>query len=355
MKNTKITTSNYTKFLVEIRRQVDETKNEIIESITRHKVVMAWQIGKLIDEHLRQNSESDYGKRFFKKLESDIGIAEKVLYKMRSFYKSYPKIPKADSKLNWSHYRVLSKIKKTDERKYFEDLTQQNNWDAAKLQMEVVKLKNSLNKNAQIRNKMVLEPSVRSTKKLYPVRGKLFSYSLIQLGIDKKIYIDCGFKVFRELEESLSKAVREQLSSGSNIIDVRKKDKNYSVKKSQLHPRKLNVYKAYVSRVVDGDTIHVILDLGFKIMHEEILRLKGINTSELNTNAGKSSSRRLSRILKNAPFLIVKSFATDIYGRRVADVFLAKKGEENSDPQKVADEGDYLNQMLLDLGVASRF
>ena len=76
-------------------------------------------------------------------------------------------------------------------------------------------------------------------------------------------------------------------------------DKKYSLKKSKLNSRKLNVYKAFVTRVVDGDTLHVILDLGFKIMHEEILRLKGIDAPEMSTTAGKNSLRRLSKILKN--------------------------------------------------------
>ncbi len=355
MKNTKITPNNYAKFLAEVQKQIGETRSKILESVTRHKVVMAWRVGKLIDEHLAKNNKSGYGSELFKKLERDVGITETVLYKMRSFYRSYSKLPKDDPKLNWSHYRVLAGIKKTDERKTLEDLTRQNNWDAAELQREAVRSKDGSSKIAQIRARKALRPVVQNVKKLYPVRGKLFSYPLVQLGIDKKIYIDCGFKIFRELEESLPAQVREQLRSGSKIVDVTKKDKKYSVKKSQLNSRKLNVYKAYLSRVVDGDTIHVILDLGFKIMHEEILRLKGIDAPELSTEEGKNSSRRLSKILKNAPFLIVKSFSTDVYGRYVADIFLAGKSGVNSDPQKVADEGVYLNQLLIDLGAAARF
>jgi micrococcal nuclease len=39
-------------------------------------------------------------------------------------------------------------------------------------------------------------------------------------------------------------------------------------------------YKAKVERVVDGDTIDVIIDLGFKMTTQQRIRLQGINTPE---------------------------------------------------------------------------
>lgn len=45
---------------------------------------------------------------------------------------------------------------------------------------------------------------------------------------------------------------------------------------------KLYHYKAYVTKVYDGDTITVDLDLGMKIvMHDQKIRLYGIDTPEL--------------------------------------------------------------------------
>ncbi len=40
-------------------------------------------------------------------------------------------------------------------------------------------------------------------------------------------------------------------------------------------------YKANVDRVVDGDTIDLIIDLGFKITTHQRIRLAGINTPEI--------------------------------------------------------------------------
>ena len=40
------------------------------------------------------------------------------------------------------------------------------------------------------------------------------------------------------------------------------------------------IYKAKVERVVDGDTIDVVIDLGFKVTTHQRIGLQGINTPE---------------------------------------------------------------------------
>lgn len=112
-------------------------------------------------------------------------------------------------------------------------------------------------------------------------------------------------------------------------------------------------YKAELERVVDGDTIYVKLDLGFGIKHREILRLAKINAAESGTAAGAKATAALKKILKDAPFLIVKTKKTDIYGRYIADIFFGEKSQTN--PQKVADSGIYLNQLLLDRGLVDLY
>lgn len=42
-------------------------------------------------------------------------------------------------------------------------------------------------------------------------------------------------------------------------------------------------YSATVLRVVDGDTLHVDIDLGFRFRFETIIRLYGINAPEMKT------------------------------------------------------------------------
>ena len=75
------------------------------------------------------------------------------------------------------------------------------------------------------------------------------------------------------------------------IVAIEKKNQKYSAKKSAIHPKKLYVYKAKLDRVVDGDTIRVVLDLGFKIFHKEILRLRGIDAAEMKSDVGANSKK----------------------------------------------------------------
>lgn len=349
--------NGYGKLLLEVRNHIAETQSNVVKIITRQKVEMAWKIGKSISLHLSKNNQSGYGEKLFGQLEGDIGITQTVLYKMRNFYKSYPKIPQDDEKLNWGHYRVLSGIKNDDERKYLEDLVKEHGWNNDVLRQEVKKSKISQiqenQKVKQIANQENKSQKNKTSPKLYPKRGRLFCYNLTRLNEGKKTYIDCGFNIFREVEESLQSSLLKQLKSGDQIVETTKKNGKYSFEKLDTGQRKINIYKAYLERVVDGDTLHVILDLGFKIQHREILRLRGVNAPESKTQEGKRSSAALKHILKKVPFLVIKTTATDIYGRYIADVFLAGVGEE--DGQKVADEGVYLNQLLLDRGLVEQF
>ncbi len=143
MKTPKIILKNYDKLLFEVKNHVAKTAENISKIATRKKVEMAWSIGKALQNHLEKNNQSersDYGKYLFEQLAEDVGIDRTVLYRMRSFYKSYPKIPKDDHKLNWSHYRVLAGIKDEDERKYLEYLTKEQNLSAEQIRKKSKKI-----------------------------------------------------------------------------------------------------------------------------------------------------------------------------------------------------------------------
>ena len=331
-----IYSKDYTNLLTEIRDCISQNQQQIFSVVTRQKVVMSWQIGELVSKHLAKNSSENYKKTLFKKLETDLGLTETVLYKMHSFHKSYPSLPKDDEKLNWSHYRVLSGVKEGEERKRLENLVKEKDWSSDKLQQETKKLKTS--------DLPATKQKKLAAVKLVARRGELFNYSLAKpSGVDGTC-LDCGFGIFKRFDE--------KLTSPTKIIETVKKEKNYKLKKSQTNPRKLNAYKSYLSRVVDGDTIHVILDLGFEIFHEEILRLRAINAAEAKTKEGEKATRALKKILKNVPFLIVKTSGTDQHGRYVADVFLADEEGKMSE-QEVANEGIFLNKLLVEKRVAA--
>jgi endonuclease YncB( thermonuclease family) len=326
----------YQDFLAKVQKIIQETERDIIQTVNREKVEMCWQIGKTIDEHLLKNNRADYGKKLFSTLAKDISIAEKTLYQMRSFYKAYPILPKRENGLNWTHYRNLISVKDEEKRKYLEDLTLSKGLGVNALQREISKSKPRPQKT---------NPQINLVKKLSVTRGKVFTYKLAKFSDSSASFVDCGFKVFSEIKTSFK--------NEGEIFESVKKSEAFGLKKSSATTKEIYTYKAILDRVVDGDTIKVTLDLGFKIRHQEILRLAKINAPEASTSAGKKATKALEDILKDVPFLIIKTNKTDIYGRYIADVFLAEKSETN--PQKTADSGIYLNQILLEQGLVDLF
>ena len=73
-------------------------------------------------------------------------------------------------------------------------------------------------------------------------------------------------------------------------------------------------YKAEVTRIVDGDTIDVSIDLGFSVSAKARLRLYGINTPESRTRdkvekkKGLAATARLQELIaKNKGWVYMQS------------------------------------------------
>ena len=61
------------------------------------------------------------------------------------------------------------------------------------------------------------------------------------------------------------------------------------------------VYQAELDSVVDGDTIDIILDLGFDVkLHKQRVRLHGIDTPESRINTKRYPERTQEKIMGKA-------------------------------------------------------
>ena len=88
-------------------------------------------------------------------------------------------------------------------------------------------------------------------------------------------------------------------------------------------------YKAIVDRVVDGDTIDVTIDLGFKTWKKVRVRMEGINTPESRTRnleekkKGLAAKARLQEILDyNSNECVLKVSGVGKFGRAIASVYV---------------------------------
>lgn len=81
-------------------------------------------------------------------------------------------------------------------------------------------------------------------------------------------------------------------------------------------------YKATVISVVDGDTVKLRLDLGFRLYWRVNCRLAGINAPEISTVEGVISKVALTQLLAPETEVVVNSTKLDKYGRPVAIIYL---------------------------------
>jgi|TARA_R100001460_G_scaffold13602_9_gene30642 micrococcal nuclease len=108
-------------------------------------------------------------------------------------------------------------------------------------------------------------------------------------------------------------------------------------------------YSCTVKRVVDGDTVDVILDLGFDILYKSRVRLFGIDTPESRTRdkdekaRGKMASAFLENAINNGNSVVIQTKLKDSrgkFGRVLGDVVV---------------DGVNINQSMVDNHLAVKY
>ena len=105
-------------------------------------------------------------------------------------------------------------------------------------------------------------------------------------------------------------------------------------------------YVRKVENVVDGDTIDVLIDLGFDILFSSRVRLAGIDTPESRTKdlkekaLGLESKEYLKKALKDAKSVVIKTEKMDSsekYGRILGWLYV--NGDTESINDKMINDG----------------
>ena len=108
-------------------------------------------------------------------------------------------------------------------------------------------------------------------------------------------------------------------------------------------------YHANVDRVVDGDTIDLVIDLGFKITTFQRIRLRGINTPE--TYNVKKDSEEYQAGMKAKAFVIERITANNNKVIVETDKDVGKFGRYIG-VIRLEDNEQTLNDELVDKGYA---
>ena len=110
------------------------------------------------------------------------------------------------------------------------------------------------------------------------------------------------------------------------------------------------IYKAKLERVVDGDTVDALIDLGFDTWVKKRIRYKGIDTWESRTKdldekklglAAKERNKELLESVSSKPgYFRLRSHGVGKYGRVLGEIFVKDiEGIEYNVNQTLIDEG----------------
>ena len=110
------------------------------------------------------------------------------------------------------------------------------------------------------------------------------------------------------------------------------------------------IYRGKLERVVDGDTIDALIDVGFDIWIKKRIRYSGIDTWESRTRDLEEKAKGLEAKARNKELLMevsskpgyfrLKSFGVGKYGRVLGEIYVEdKEGKQYNINKTLISEG----------------
>ena len=110
------------------------------------------------------------------------------------------------------------------------------------------------------------------------------------------------------------------------------------------------IYRGILERVVDGDTIDALIDVGFDIWIKKRIRYSGIDTWESRTRNLEEKAKGLEAKARNKELLMeisskpgyfrLKSFGVGKYGRVLGEIYIEdKEGKQYNINKTLISEG----------------
>lgn len=332
----KIAVSSYKRLVAEIASIYEGAKKTLIEA--------RWKMGqRIVLAEQKGDIRAAYGKKLLFNLSKDLnekygpGFSERNLERIRAFYLQN-QISTPVSKLSLAHHFALLPIQDKKKRQ----------------QLEAIALREGLKRDALsalVRHELVREQVAENLKKRDPGTGTRLPDSETRgTSPEEQVPLltppkDLTLRTYRKaaLGQTGEKAVR-----GVTVLDcgfyVYRAVTSVELKAVTVTDKPAYAYPAVVERVVDGDTLALVIAVGFNTHVREKIRLRGIDCPELGSEEGEAAKRFVAKLLPPGASVVIRSSKSDKYGRFVADVFVKdKKGKEN-----------FLNNLLLQEGFAVR-
>jgi endonuclease YncB( thermonuclease family) len=332
----------YLSLRAEILAIIETGKERARAAVEREKVRTYWEAGKTLHAHLQaRTTVTGYGERVMTQLANDLGMSRSLIYDILLFYESFP-IFHARGTLGWTHYRHLAAIPDPDLRQAYLAAAVSTGWTTRELTaaIKVQAVEHGIVK--------ILRKQIADIPLLKPRHGRLYTYRLLQETPESPIGLDLGFGIRYEADQD----DLEEASGTMMVQSDRSGGPAYRFTSIKADPMRLYTYRAKVVRVIDGDTLFTDVDCGFGVWIKQRLRLRGIDAPELSTDEGVRTRDFVDKTLSEACFVVLSTDRTDKYDRYVADVFY---GPDVKTPSETLENGVYLNQQLLDEGLAASY
>jgi endonuclease YncB( thermonuclease family) len=337
MSDNAIDSTSYKTLVKTLKQEIQSTGEKLKQTIETEKAGVYWRMGKHIQDHLLEHKErAEYGKELFPRLAAELTMDESLLYRMVKFYNAFPNLATRPN-LSWSHYKELLPVKNQEKRREYVEKIKEDS-------LSVRELRELITDEEQEQAPVI--DATPKKEKLSLLRGIPFVYKIKRIyclkPANSRLVVDCGFNIFTG--ENITNI--SEFSPDQTVL-VKKLNNSYTLQKTDIPISQIYTYKAYVEKVLDGDTLWAVLDLGFKIFIRQKIRLHRLDAPPLETDEGLKAMNYLNKKLKPLDFIVVKTHWRDKFDRYLADILYLP---DEPDFLAVTEKGKYLNQELADKG-----
>jgi len=295
----------YSSLLHEVRELLEPETLQRGE-VEGHRVQRYWEVGRRIEAVVAPDGRrAAYGQQVLERLADDIDMRMRLLYEMVSLFRLFPVLP-TTTRLGWSHYRMLLRVGSKRERTFYVEEAEVHAWSVRQLEMHV--------------QEGLFERVAGIETELPPLpRGRLYTYVVVadesgEARLSLGFGIRCGPAVVALDEVAPGDMAESRRTEPPATVP-------FAAHKVEPVDEEAGTYLARVRRVVDGDTLVVMVDLGFAVEVGQTLRLRGIDAPELPTEAGARAREFVCEALSASERVVVTTRHRDKYGRWLADLY----------------------------------
>lgn len=136
--------NQHSSIIYEIKSIIKKAQSKAVSAVNSAMVFAYWEIGKrIVEEEQNGKEKANYGTFLLKELAQHLSVDlgknfdERELRRIRQFYLTFPIRDTVRPELSWSHYRLLIRIEKEDERMFYLKETIEQHWSTRKLDRNI--------------------------------------------------------------------------------------------------------------------------------------------------------------------------------------------------------------------------